>query len=87
MRDNNFKTKIPEATKVVKQQIVGYIVAALSLVAGLAWNDAVKATIEYFFPANNHTFWAKIMYAILISIIVVVISYILVRGITEEEKK
>lgn len=58
----------------IKNQTVGYLAAALSLVAGLAWNDAVKALIEMLFPLNTSGVLIKFVYAIVITIIVVLVS-------------
>lgn len=70
----------------IKKQTLGYIVGALGLVAGLAWNEAVKALIEYFFPLSQNTLLAKFIYAAAITIAVVLFSrYIL--GTNSEEKK
>lgn len=69
-------------TKEIKQQIkhkmVEYIGAALGLVAALAWNDAIRSVIDFFFITGNGVV-AKVVYAVLISIIVVVITYYLVQ--------
>ena len=40
----------------VRAQVVGYVIAALGVIAGLAWNDAVKSLIEHFFPLSQSTF-------------------------------
>lgn len=75
-----------EVRSVVREKVIGYIVAAFGLIAGLAWNDAVKALIERVFPAQN-SIWAKFVYAALISVVVVVISVYLVKlGEKKEEK-
>lgn len=58
----------------VMEKTLGYIVAAMGLVAGLAWNDAIKTTIEYFFPLNSNTVITKIFYAIFVTIIIVFIT-------------
>lgn len=63
----------------VREKTVGYIVASLGLVAGLAWNDAIKTTIEYVFPLSLNSVWVKIFYAFLITIIIVLVSKYLVR--------
>lgn len=63
----------------LKEKTVGYIVAALGLVAGLAWNDAIKSVIEFFYPLNENTLWAKLVYAVLITGIIVLVSYFLLR--------
>ena len=57
--------------KTAREKVWGYIAAALGLVAGLAWNDAIKSLIEHFFPAPANSVWAKLGYAIIITIIVV----------------
>lgn len=63
----------------VRAQTVGYIATAFGLVAGLAWNDAVKALIENIFPLSRDTMWAKFVYAALITVFVVVIIRYLLR--------
>ncbi len=65
--------------KEVEAQTIGYIVGALGIVAGLAWNDAVKALIDYIFPAAQNSVKAKFSYAILITIGVVIVTMLLVR--------
>lgn len=71
-----------------RQKVIGFVTAAFGLVAGLAWNDAIKALIEYFFPLETQTIFAKFMYAVVITIVVVIITVYLVRlaGKTETEK-
>lgn len=78
-------------------KISGYMVGALGVVAGLAWNEAIKGLIEYFFPAARNTVVAQFVYAITISLIVIIASIIIMKAtkkavierITEqkEEKK
>jgi ABC-type uncharacterized transport system fused permease/ATPase subunit len=63
----------------VRERTVGYVVAALGIVAGLAWNDAVKSVIEYIFPLSQNTLWAKLVYAVIVTLIVVIITTYLVR--------
>ncbi len=71
--------------KKAREQTIGYIVGAFGLVAGLAWNDAVKAFIEYVFPlSGGGGLAAKFVYALLITIAVVVITTYLSR-LTEKE--
>ncbi len=70
----------------MRKKTIGYILAAFGLVAGLAWNDAIKASIEYIFPFSADTVLVKILYAVLMTIIVVAISVYIV-GILEDEEK
>ena len=59
--------------KSVRGQTSGYIGAAFGLVAGLAWNDAIKELIQYLFPLATDTLTAKFVYAGLITVVVVII--------------
>jgi len=74
----NIKDKIKNGRKEIRKEIQrrtsNYILAAFGLVAALAWNDAIKSLIEYFFPLNKNTVLIKFLYAILITFIVVIVS-------------
>jgi hypothetical protein len=76
--------KIQELKGMVRQQTMTYIMAAFGLVAGLAWNEAIKGLIEYLFPMGN-SLLAKFIYAILITVLVVIISLSLLK--TKPENK
>ncbi len=69
----------------IRERVVGYIAAALGLVAGLAWNEAIKALIEYLFPLGQDTLFAKFLYAVLITIIVVAVTVYLLRLVKKPE--
>lgn len=69
----------------VRNQTVKYILAALGLVAGLAWNDTIKSAIEYFFPQDQNSLKAKLIYAIIITLIVVILSFYLARVAKKKE--
>ena len=77
---------IKETKEEIKKQTAGYLTAALGLVAGLAWNDAIKSLIEVFYPFAKDGIFAKFFYAILITIIVVLISISLLKPSTKERK-
>ena len=64
-----------------KQQIVGYVTAALGLVAGLAWNDAVRSLIDDLFPivAGKGSIWLKFGYAAIITLVVFLVGYYLLK--------
>lgn len=71
----------------VKERTIGYIVSALSLVVALAWNDAIKSTIEYIFPLSSSTIGAKLIYAVLTTLFIVTLTVYIVRFLGKEEKK
>jgi uncharacterized membrane protein len=59
--------------KELRSKILTFVGGAFGLVAGLAWNDAVKELIQYLYPLQTNTVRAKFIYAILITLIVVLI--------------
>jgi len=71
----------------IRGRTVGYVLTALGLVAGLAWNDAIAAAIQHIFPLESDTVVAKFGYAAVMTIVVVGISTALVKWIGGEEKK
>lgn len=73
-----------------RNRIAAYLTAAFGLVAGLAWNDAIKSLIIYWFPAEANTIMVKFAYAIGITIVFVLVSILIIGVIkveTNEEKK
>jgi hypothetical protein len=70
----------------VKKKIVTYITAGFGLVAGLAWNDAIKSLIEYLFPAGGDTMLAKFTYAILLTLAVALVTIYLSRILLKKEE-
>lgn len=68
-----------------KKQLVGYIVGAFGLIAGLAWNEAIKSLIGYLFPSGQHSLLAQFIYAIAITAVVVIITIHLTRFFIKEE--
>ncbi|MEK7541530.1 MAG: DUF5654 family protein [Patescibacteria group bacterium] len=63
----------------LRERTMGYIIAAFGVVAGLAWNDAVKAMIEYAYPLPQNSILAKIIYALIITFAVVLVTAYLAR--------
>lgn len=76
---NKLKLSKEELKLEIRKQVSTYIIAAFSLVAGLAWNEAIKSLIEYFLPASNGTLLAKLVYAVVITLVVVIVSIYFVR--------
>ena len=80
-------SEIAKVKSEVQNKTIKYIVGAFGLVAGLAWNDAIKAFIEYFFPQDQNGLKAKFIYALVITCIVVIFSFYLARLEKKDEKK
>jgi len=69
----------------LREKTAGYILTALGLVAGLAWNDAISETIKHFFPLDTGGLIAKFTYAIIITIAIVLVSNSLLRVLAPKE--
>ena len=59
---------------------------ALGLVAGLAWNDAIKALIEKILPLGNGSIIAKFIYAIIVTILAIILTHWLLKLIGEDKE-
>lgn len=70
--------------KEFKKQTLGYVTAAFGLVAALAWNDAITALIEHWFSMEKNSISAKFVYALIVTLIVVIISFYLAKLFKEE---
>lgn len=73
--------------KEIQERAVGYILAGFSLVAGLAWNEAIKSLISVFFPNPGNDVLIKFIYAIAVTIVIVIITVYLVKLIEKKEEK
>lgn len=80
---------IKEETKRVRKEVwqktLGYLTAALGLVAALAWNDAIRALINRIFPVEKNNLLAMFIYAAFVTFVVVMITYYLIRFTKREE--
>lgn len=81
---NKFKAERDRLNLEIRQRVVAYIVGAFGLVAGLAWNEAVQELIRQLFPLDKNSLAVKFIYAVVITLVVVIVSLYLVRWI---EKK
>jgi hypothetical protein len=81
------KDKGVELEREVREKTLGYIITSFGLVAGLAWNDAIKAFIERFFADSGNGLRAKFIYAFFLTVIVVSVSLYLSKIFKVEKKK
>ena len=58
------------------------ILGALSLTAALAWNEAASSGIRAIVPAQKSTFAGQLIYAIIVTLVIIVVAYG-VRRITD----
>ncbi|MFH1972296.1 MAG: DUF5654 family protein [archaeon] len=57
----------------VIEKLAALLTAAFGLVAALAWNDTIKAIFAVYFGEVN-TIWAMLTYALLVTIIAVIVT-------------
>jgi hypothetical protein len=62
------------------------ITAAFGLVAALAWNAAIQAFFKEFF-SEEETFMPMLIYAIIVTVLAVIITFIVARAITKAKEK
>jgi len=83
---NTLKTEGAKFQTEVREKTATYIMGGLGVVVGLAWNEAIKGLIEYFLPfAGAGTLIAKFVYAILLTIIIVIATTYLFRAPREDK--
>lgn len=66
----------------ILQSMITLASASLGLVAALAWNDAIKATIKKIFETTDESLAALYTYAILATVIAVLVVVVLTRFAT-----
>jgi hypothetical protein len=83
------KTEKIKVAREIKNQTIGYILTALGLVAGLAWNQAIQALVKKFFPSDSGSLLANFSYAVVITVIIVLVTLYLLKfqDKKEEEEK
>ncbi len=63
----------------VLEAMSALIVSAFSLVAALAWNEAIKALIAQYLGADNLT--GLFIYAVIVTVIAVIMAILITRAI------
>ncbi len=77
---------VKDTTNQVLEKITMLATSAFGLVAALAWNDAIQAVFKTYFGEQS-TLMAKVWYAFLVTIIVVVITLWLGALAKKDEEK
>ena len=70
----------------VKKQIIAYVTAAFGLVAGLAWNDAIRSLIEYMFIFEKDSILVKFIYTLVMTLVLTFITYYVSRVLKRQKE-
>jgi uncharacterized membrane protein len=84
---NRLKEEAKLIEQETKKQLLTYIVSALGLIAGLAWNEAIKTIIERIYPLERNDILAKLIYAVVVTIFVIFVGIILNSLLKNKERK
>jgi len=76
--------EIKKAQRAIQDKILTLILAGFGLVAALAWNDAIQTLFSVLFPRSDGAV-GKFVYAIIITVLVVIITLQLKRLSEEKE--
>jgi len=71
----------------ILQKITDLVTAGMGLVAALAWNNAIQAIFNRVFPKPGDNIAALTVYALVITIIIVVITVQLSRAVNMAKKQ
>lgn len=70
----------------VKEKTFGFILTALGLVAGLAWNEAIQSLIKSFFAVDQDSVLIKFLYAAIMTLLVVLAAVYLAKFFGREDQ-
>jgi C4-dicarboxylate transporter len=69
------KDELAELKTQAREKTANLILAGFGFVAGLAWNEAIKSLIDTIFVLEKNSLLAKFVYAILVTILIIIVSY------------
>ena len=70
----------------ILDKISALVTAAFGLVAALAWNDAIKTIFKEVFGESN-TIGPMVLYAVIVTIIAVILTIIVARAVANAKNK
>jgi hypothetical protein len=79
------KAESSKISREIKERTFGFIITAFGLVAGLAWNEAIQSLINSVFALSKNSILAKFIYAVLMTLVLVVIAVYLPRIFNKEK--
>jgi len=77
--------EIKETGEEFRKTVITLILGGFGLVTALAWNEAIRSFFDTFFPKGGGGLIGKFIYAIIITVVVVIVSLQL-KKISEKEE-
>lgn len=71
----------------IREKVTGYIGAALGLVAGLAWNDAIISLIDTVIEVERNSVLAKFLYALALTLLLVIATSYFVKFFRQKSEE
>lgn len=81
------RKEVAELKKELIQRGTSWILAGFGVIAGLAWNEAIKSLFDLLFGPTKASLMAKFLYAIFVTLIAVIITRRLGKLIDEATKE
>lgn len=81
----NFAEEIRSTQHAIKEKMLTLVLGAFGLVAALAWNDAIQSLVNTILP-KGQAIIGKFVYAVILTIIVVLISEKLNKLLSEKKE-
>jgi len=86
-RRSRIAREAKELREEARKRTATYILGGFGLVAGLAWNEAIRSLIDYFFPGDSNSIIAKFIYAMGTTLIVVVVGLYVTRILDKNKRE
>ena len=67
------KSRLP-SSDILLAGFYAFLIAAFVYIVALAWNNAINASIDYYFK-DRRSVWFKIVYAFIITFIAIILIY------------
>jgi len=77
------KKEVEQTKKAFRERLITLVMGGFSLVAALAWNEAIKSLVDTYFKESSGLI-GKFVYALIITAVVVIVS-IRLEKISEKE--
>lgn len=76
-----------EFTREIRRRVVGYIAAAFGIIVALSWNDAIASVIDYVFPIDRNSVYAKLAYAFIMTVVLILLTISTMKYVENKEVK